>query len=133
MFKDLTKAVLTAKAALDVIKEKLESKVCNLAIQLKNFKEKGADFSTTSTETQDGQECDLKEKAKEDLFNLISEITHRAQINEVQLRGFVREKLTELTNNALLDSMELNDIRAEIANLRAEIAELKDQLQFQKK
>ena len=129
MFKDFTKVVLTAKAAMDVLKEKLESRACDLAMQLKNFKEKGITFPGPSERT----ECNLKEKAKEELFNLISEVTHRAQINEVQLRGFIRDKLTELTNNALLDSMELNDIRAEIASLRAEIAELKEQAQLQKR
>lgn len=129
MFKDFTKVVLTAKAAMDILKEKLEAGACDLAMQLKDFREKGITFPGPS----EYKECNLKEKAKEELFNLIAEIAHRAQINEVQLKGFVRDKLTELTNNALLDSMELNDIRAEIASLRAEIAELKEQAQLQKR
>ena len=41
-------------------------------------------------------------------------------------------KLTELTNNAILDSMELNDIRAEIAGLRAEVTDLKSQLEMKR-
>jgi predicted Holliday junction resolvase-like endonuclease len=129
MFKDFTKVVLTAKAAMDVLKEKIESRACELAMQLKDFKEKGVTFSAPF----EHKECKLKEKAKEELFNFISEITHKAQVNEVQLKGFVRDKLTEFTNNALLDSMELNDIRAEIASLRAEVAELKQQAQLQKR
>ena len=129
MFKDFTKVVLTAKAAMDILKEKLEAGAYDLAMQLKDFKEKGITFPGPS----EHKECNLKEKAKEELFNLIADIAHRAQINEVQLKGFVRDKLTELTNNALLDSMELNDIRAEIASLRAEIAELKEQAQLQKR
>lgn len=120
MLKDLAKIILTAKAAVDVIKEKLESKACDLAIQINNFRDR--------VQTSEGSpQPKLKEKAKEELFHLISEITHKAQINELQIKGFIKDKLIELTNNSLLDSMELNDIRAEIASLRAEIADLKSQ------
>lgn len=129
MFKDLTKVILTAKAAVDVVKEKLESKACELAMQVQSFKNKSDEKSNTS----ESPKCKIKEKAKEELLQLIGEITHRAQINELGLKGFIKDKLTELTNNALLDSIELNDIRAEIAALRAEIADLKSQLQFQKR
>ena len=129
MLKDFTKLVLTAKAAVDIVKEKIGSKACDLAMQVKNFRDK-----TQSSVPADGQpQCKIKEKAKEELFNIIGEITHRAQINELQLKSFIKEKLTELTNNALLDSMELNDIRAEIAGLRAELADLKSQMSLQKR
>lgn len=128
MLKDLAKVILTAKAAVDVIKEKLESKACDLIIQVNNFRDKVQ--NKTPDETIQSK---LKEKAKEELFQLISEITHRAQINELQIKGFIKDKLTELTNNSLLDSMELNDIRAEIATLRAEIADLKAQMSPQKR
>ncbi len=129
MLKDIAKVVLTVKAAVDVLKEKAESKACELAMQVQAFKNKsGVDSNTSET-----PKCKIKEKAKEELFQLISEITHRAQINELSLKGFVKDRLTELTNDALLDSMELNDIRAEIAGLRAEIADLKLQIQLQKR
>lgn len=128
MLKDLAKVILTAKAAVDVIKEKLESKACDLVIQVNNFRDKVQ--NKTPDETIRSK---LKEKAKEELSQLISEITHRAQINELQIKGFIKDKLTELTNNSLLDSMELNDIRAEIATLRAEIADLKAQMSLQKR
>ena len=124
MFKNLAKAVLTAKAAVDVIKEKIESKACDLAIQINNFRE----GKKNNSENQDSIQSKLKEKAKEELSSLVNEITHRSQINEVQLKGYIKDKLTELTNNAILDSMELNDIRAEIASLRAEIVDLKSQI-----
>ncbi len=122
MLKDLAKVVLTAKAAIDVIKEKLESKACDMALQINNFRDKVQHLPNETIQSK------LKEKAKEELFQLISEITHKAQINELQVKGFIKDKLTELTNNSLLDSMELNDIRAEIAGLRAEIADLKSQM-----
>ena len=131
MLKDLGKILLFSKATLDVIKEKVETKACDLVIQVKNFTDKieplkhNENNGHCSTST-------LKEKAKEELFILIGEINHRAQINEVQLKGFIKEKLTELTNNALLDSMELNDIRSEIASLRTEISELKSELNLTK-
>ena len=128
MLKDLAKVILTAKAAVDVIKEKLESKACDLVIQVNNFRDKVQNKTPDET-----IQFKLKEKAKEELFQLISEITHRAQINELQIKGFIKDKLTELTNNSLLDSMELNDIRAEIATLRAEIADLKAQVSLQKR
>ncbi|MBI2996787.1 MAG: hypothetical protein HYY52_08815 [Candidatus Melainabacteria bacterium] len=121
MFKDLTKVILTAKAAIDVMKEKIESKASDLVIQVKNFKEKKQD---------DVGVCCSKPLHYSEF---ISEITHRAQINEVQLKGLIKDKLIELTNNALLDSMELNDIRAEIAGLRAEIADLKEQIKLSKR
>lgn len=124
MLKDLGKILLISKAAVDVIKEKVESKACDLAIQIKNFKDK-VEIPTNGNYSN----CKLKEKAKEELMQLIGEITHRAQINEVNLKGFIKEKLTELTNSALLDSLELNDIRAEIAALRAEVSDLKAQTQ----
>ena len=129
MIKDFAKLILTAKAAVDIVKEKLESKACELAIQVQAFKNKSDEKPGTS----ESPKCKIKEKAKEELFRLISEITHRAQINELSVKGFIKDKLTELTNNALLDSMELNDIRAEIAALRAEIADLKSQSKFQKR
>ena len=123
MLKDLAKVILTAKAAVDIIKEKLESKACDLVIQVNSFRDK------VQNKTPDEPiQSKLKEKAKEELSHLISEITHRVQMNELQIRGFIKDKLTELTNNSLLDSMELNDIRAEIAGLRAEIADLKSQV-----
>ena len=125
MFKNLAKVVLTAKAAVDVIKEKIESTVCDLAIKVNNIRE----GKQNNSENPDSIQSKLKEKAKEELSQLISEITHRSQINEVQLKGYIKDKLTELTNNAILDSMELNDIRAEIAGLRAEVTDLKSQLE----
>ncbi len=127
MIKDLTKVFLLSKATVDVIKEKIESKACDLAIQIKNFTDK-VEFPQNGNYSN----CKLKEKAKEELFQLIGEINHRAQVNEVQMKGFIKEKLTELTNNALLDSMELNDIRAEIATLRTEVSELKSKLELTK-
>ena len=123
MLKDLTKVILTAKATIDLVKEKLESKATDLAIQVKGFVDKRQNNSTSNNGT-----TNIKEKAKEELFQFVSEITHRAQINEVYLKGLLKDKLIELTNNALLDSTELNDIRAEIASLRAEIADIKVQL-----
>ena len=130
--KDLTKIILFGKAAIDVLKDKLESKACELAIHVKNFADKTHNPSDNNgNHTTEGP--NLKEKAKEELFQLITEITHRAQINEIQCKGFIKDKLTELTNNALLDSMELNDIRAEIASLRAEIADIKSQISLQKR
>jgi len=129
MIKDFTKLILTAKAAIDIVKEKIESKACDLAIQVRHFTDK-----TQSTTSGEGQpKSNIKEKAKEELFNIMSEITHKAQINELQLKSFIKEKLIELTNNALLDSMELNDLRAEIASLRAELADLKSQMNLQRR
>ena len=128
MLKDLAKVILTAKAAVDVIKEKVESKACDWVIQVNNFRDKIQNKAPDET-----IQSKLKEKAKEELFQLMSEITHRAQINELQIKGFIKDKLTELTNNSLLDSMELNDIRAEIAALRAEIADLKSQINVTKR
>ena len=129
MIKDLAKLILTTKAALDVVKEKIESKACELAMQVNAFKDKSSETANST----DSPTCKIKEKAKEELFQLISEITHRAQINELHLKGFIKDKLTELTNDAVLDSMELNDIRAEVASLRAEIADLKSQIHPQKR
>ena len=128
MLKEFAKVILTAKAAVDVIKEKFESKACDLIVQVNNFRDRKQ--HTPSDETIQSK---LKDKAKEELLHLISEITHRAQINELQIKGFIKDKLTELTNNSLLDSMELNDIRAEIAGLRAEIADLKSQVNVTKR
>ena len=128
MLKDLTQILLYAKAAVDVVVEKIESKACDLAIQVKAFSDKNIETSKNGSTPH----CTLKEKAKEELMELVSEITHRAQINKVQMKGFIKEKLTEITNDALLDSMELNDIRAEIASLRAELADLKSQLTLTK-
>lgn len=128
MLKDLAKVILTAKAAAEIIKEKFESKACDLAIQVNNFRDK-----VQNKRPEETIQSKLKEKAKEELFQLISEITHRAQINELQIKGFIKDKLTELTNNSLLDSMELNDIRSEIAGLRAEIADLKSQMNTTKR
>ena len=128
MLKDLAKVILTAKAAVDVLKEKLETKACDMALQINNFRDRVQHSPPNET-----MQSKLKDKAKEELFQLISEITHRAQINELQIKGFIKDKLTELTNNSLLDSMELNDIRAEIAGLRAEIADLKSQVNVTKR
>ena len=116
MLKEFAKVILTAKAAVDVFKEKLESKACDLAIQINNFRDR-----TQHTPPNETIQSKLKDKAKEELFHLISEITHKAQINELQIKGFIKDKLTELTNNSLLDSMELNDIRAEIADLKSQV------------
>ena len=129
MLKDFTKLVLTAKATVDILKEKLESKACEWAIQVKTFTDK----PENSTNGSDSPKSNLKEKAQQELLQMISEISHRAQINELQLKGFIKDKLMELTNSALLDSMELNDIRAEIASLRAELADLKSQINLQKR
>ena len=129
MLKDFVKLIFTAKALTDVLKEKIESKAGELAFQVKNFANKTQDDNNEGT-------CGrkpLQEKAKVELLQLISEITHKAQINELHLKGFIKDKLTELTNNALLDSMELNDIRAEIASLKAEIEDMKTQMNLQRR
>ncbi len=128
MLKDLAKLILTSKAAVDIIKEKAESKATECLIQLKQFTDK------TQTNSSNGQnKCKLKEKAQEELFHLINEISHRAQTSEVEFKSFIKDKLADFTNNALLDSIELNDIRSEIAALRAEISELKSELQSTKR
>lgn len=127
MLKDFTKVIFTAKAALDVIKEKLETKASDWAVQVKAFTEKNGN----SPNSDFGY--DIKEKAKEELIQLVSEISHRAQTEQLQLTGFLKEKLTEFTNSALLDSMELKDIRTEITSLKAEIVDLKSQLETKKK
>ena len=135
MLKDFSKLIFTAKAVVDVLKEKLDSKAADLVIQAKNFGNK-PQKNPSGSDSDRGEACDrkpLKEKAKEELFQMISEVTHKTQINELQLKGFIKDKLTELTNNALLDSIELNDIRADIASLRAEIADLKVQISLQKR
>lgn len=127
MLKDLTKVILTAKAALDILKEELESKACDMAMQVKKFTDK------TQKNTENTAECKAKEKTKEELSELVSKISHKAQINELQLKGYIKDKLIELTNNALLDSAELNDIRAEIASLRAELRDIKKEINLQKR
>lgn len=129
MLKDFTKLVLLSKAAVDILKEKLESKASEFIVQAKNFTDK----SSKSPITDSKETCKLKEKAQEEITQILSEVSHRAQINELQVKGFIRDKLTELTNNALLDSTELNDIRAEIASLHAEIADLKDKVTVKNK
>ena len=129
MLKDFTKLILTTKAVADVLKEKLESKAVELALQVKGFAGKTPQSTSTVSEEQ---KCSLKEKAKEELSDLLSEISHRTQINELQVKGFIKDKLIEITNNALLDSAELNDIRAEIASLRAEVADIKSQMKLTK-
>ncbi len=128
MLKDLAKLILTSKAAVDIIKEKAESKAAECFVQLKQFTDK-----TQTNSPNEQSKCKLKEKAQEELFHLINEINHRAQISEVEFKSFIKDKLADFTNNALLDSMELNDIRAEIAALRAEISELKSELQSTKR
>ena len=129
MLKNLAKFVLTAKAAVDIVKEKIESKACDIAIQINNLRE----GTQNKPDKDDSIQSKLKEKTKEELKRLVNEITHRSQINELQIKGFIKDKLTELTNNAILDSMELNDIRAEIASLRAELADLKTQVDTKKR
>ena len=133
MLKDFSKLFFTAKAVVDVLKEKLDSKAADLAIQAKNFANKSQDNVTSDDPLKAHDHKPLKEKAKEELLQIISDVTHKTQINELQLKGFIKDKLTELTNNALLDSIELNDIRADIASLRAEIADLKAQMSLQKR
>ena len=129
MLKDTAKMILFAKATVDILKEKLESKAADLMLQLQNFKN-GTQNNNDSTSRP---QCKLKEKAKEELLNLLSEINHKTHINEVQIKGFIKDKLIELTNNALLDSQELNDMRSEIAALYAEISDLKSQMKLTKK
>ena len=134
MIKDFTKLFLIATAAIDVIKEKIESRVVDLALQVKKFKDQTQhrDIPPDVSTNNGNETCKVKEKIKEELFDLFNEINHKAQINGLQIKGFVKDKLTELTNNALLDSTELNDIRAEIASLRAEITDLKSQINLTK-
>ena len=129
MFDQLAKLILTVKAACDVIKEKAESKALDLAMQVNNFRQN----ASKGTNSFEGQKCHFKDKLKEELLHLITEINHRAKLKELNLKGVLKQKLIDLTNNALLDSMELNDIRAELASLRAELAELKSQIPFIKR
>lgn len=129
MFKNLAKIILTAKAAVDVVKEKVDIKAAELLVQVRSFTKK----SDNPAPGNNGKaKCSVKEKLKEELLQLISEINHKSQINELQLKGYIKDKLTELTNSALLDSMELNDIRAEIASLHAEITDIKSQMNLTK-
>ena len=121
MIKDLTNIALFAKAIIDIAKEKIELKTAEMLIQVKTFADKDKNKESLGEQVQ----TRLKEKAKEGLTQLLSEINHRAQISQTNFKSYIKDKLTELTNNALLDSVELNDIRAEIATLRAEIADLK--------
>lgn len=131
MLKRAAKFVLLAKAGLEVLKEKAESKAAELFVQAKAFGQ-----NLEESKSQDSNiksESRVKGKTKQTLNELITEVCHKAQINELQFRGFVKDKLIELTNNALLDSSELNDIRAEIASLHAEISDLKSQIKTAKR
>ena len=128
MLKNLAKVLIKAKAVADVLKDKLELKAANFTIQ-----PNGSPNKSFQNFTGFNGDSNLKEKAKEELVELLSEINYRAQINETQLKGLIKDKLVELTNNALLDSAELNSIRSEIAGLRAEVAEMKTEMQILKR
>ena len=132
MLKRFAKLILTANAAKDILKEKAELKAAELFIQLRNFTKKDSGTASTKDNLNSPLKENVRAYSRKPLHELISEIHHKAQINELQLKSFIKDKLTELTNNALLDSIELNDIRGEIATLRAELKDLKEELQLQK-
>ena len=131
MFKSFAKLILTANATLEILKEKAESKAGELFIQLKSFTNK--DPENISVKDNSSLKENVGAYGRKPLLDVINEICHRSQINELQLKSFIKEKLMELTNNVLLDSMELNDIRAEIATLRAEVEDLKAQMSLQRR
>ena len=67
MLKNLAKFVLTAKAAVDVVKEKIESKACDIAIQINNFKEgknnkSGKELSINADHPRFGVLADFKKR-----------------------------------------------------------------------
>lgn len=131
MLKQATKFIFLAKAALDILKEKTESKATDLLVQARSF---GQNMPLGKPKQPDlSEKLKSSEKTKQNISDLVTEIHHKAQINELQLKGFIKDKLVELTSSAILDSSELNDIRAEIASLHAEISDLKSLMKVTKK
>lgn len=128
MLKNLGKVLIKAVTVLDVLKSKLEIKAADITMQTNN-----KSYDQTTNGFENNSQSSIKEKAMDELFDFLNEINYRSQVNETQIKGFIKSKLIELTNNAILDSVELNNIRSEIATLKAEVLELKTEVQILKR
>jgi hypothetical protein len=67
----------------------------------------------------------IREHLKSAFDETWKQVLQRSNILERKFRDMVRSRITEITEDALSDSTEIDDLRAQLASIRAELSELK--------
>lgn len=114
MFRQTFKAIFIGLAALDVARERLEQ-----CLDIVMTKAVGA-------ESKEAEKLDvLRERIKETIVDTSNKVVHRSEMLESRFNDKLRRKVADLSLDALSDSNEINELRAEIASLRAELVQLR--------
>jgi hypothetical protein len=114
MFRQTIKLVFFGLAALDISRERLEQCVSSIVAKAVGVGE------------SDVEKLDLlKERIKSAIVDTSNKVVQRSEVLESQFHDRLRRQVADLSLDALGDSSEINELRAEIASLRAELVQLR--------
>jgi len=114
MFRQTVKLFFVGLAAIDISRERLET--C---------------FSTMVAKAigvghEDAEKLDiLRDRIRTAIVDTSHKVVQRSEVLESQFHDKLRRQVADLSLDALGDSSEINELRAEIASLRAELVQLR--------
>jgi len=114
MFRQTLKIFFVGLAALDVSRERLEQ--C-----LSSYIAKAIGMGHSDAEKLEI----LRERIKAAILDTSAKVVQRSEVLESQFHDRLRRQVADLSMDALGDSSEINELRAEIASLRAELVQLR--------
>ncbi len=111
MLRPIIRFFFLGRAGLDIARERMEEALDVFTIKAGECKVNGSDRLQESC----GK---LKQTARE----ILAQIWQRSETLEEKAKEKFRRQVAEFSAGAFSDSIEINELRAEIAQLRAEIA-----------
>lgn len=114
MLRQGVKIFFVGLAALELSRERLEHYVNSVIAK------------AVGVGHEDAEKLDvLKERIRTAIVDTSSKVVQRSEVLETQFQDRVKRQVADLSLDALSDSTEINELRAEIASLRAEIVQMR--------
>jgi hypothetical protein len=114
MFRQTLKIFFVGLAALDISRERLELCVGSMVAK------------AIGVSHSDAEKLEiLRDRIKTAIIETSTKVVQRSEVLESQFHDRLRRQVADLSLDALGDSSEINELRAEIASLRAELVQLR--------
>lgn len=114
MFRQTVKMFFVGLAAIDISRERLEQCLSSMVAK------------AIGVGNEDAEKLDiLRERIKAAIIETSDKVVQRSEVLESQFHDKLRRQVADLSLDALGDSSEINELRAEIASLRAELVQLR--------
>jgi len=114
MFRQTLKMVFVGLAAIDISRERLEQCLSSMVAK------------AIGVGHDDAEKLEiLRERIRTAVLETSQKVVQRSEVLETQFHDKLRRQVADLSLDALGDSSEINELRAEIASLRAELVQLR--------